>query len=282
MIFNKSFIFLLLSFCSALVLADDDTQTTAPDNSGDFRWELMFGLGAVVEHSLLEGVHNNEFEDYLDIAILLDMSYKGFYIRSNRRRASELFGEIGYELVAKEDWGLDIIRKVYIPGFDPESITRNQDSPVPMQQGLTERMYGGGTALRYSHYQDDAIFTIEAAYLDSIKGSNTWLIDSFYSHLLPYRNWDFYLGAGLSFYSAQINQYFIGVAPGEVSTTRAAYQPGAGFRAQLEVLAQYPLSQGLSFNTGITQSFYSDNISDSPLFARQHVTQFMVGLRYVY
>jgi outer membrane scaffolding protein for murein synthesis (MipA/OmpV family) len=100
--------------------------------------------------------------------------------------------------------------------------------------------------------------------------------------LLPYRNWDIYLGAGLTYYEQSLVDYYIGINADEVTINRPLHSADSGFRAQLEVYAQYPLSQSWSFNAGLTQSFYPNKIKRSPLVDKNKLTQLMVGVLYVF
>ena len=265
------------------ILANDEVDNeTQPEDDGAFRWELMLGISAVYDPEILKGVDNTEFEDYLEIPLWIDMSYKGFFIRSNKRRATTYSGEVGYELVANNDWGLDLISKTYLPEINPDEIFADQGKVIPILQGLKNREFAGGFALRYNQYQDNSIFTLEFAYLKSLEISNNWLIEGFYSYLIPYRNWDIYLGTGLTYYSSDVVNYYVGVSADEVTQFRSKYSPSSGFRAQFEFFAQHPISENWSFNVGITQNYYSKSIAHSPIIYHANITQLLVGLRYVY
>jgi outer membrane protein len=267
----------------SLVLANEsfEAEDTIKDD-GEFKWELMLGISAIYAPEILKGVENNELEDYLDIPLWIDMSYKGFFIRSNKRRATTYSGELGYELISKEDWGLDIITKTYLPEINAEEIIERNDKPIPVFEGLATRDFGGGLALRYNKYEEDSRLTIEFAYLNSLNISNNWLVDSFYSYLIPYRNWDIYLGGGLTIYSNHVANYYYGISAEEVSPVREQYSAGMAFRAQFEIFAQYPISESWSFNTGVTQNYYSNSITKSPIIEDANITQLLIGFRYVY
>ena len=108
------------------------------------------------------------------------------------------------------------------------------------------------------------------------------IIDSFYSHLLPYKNCDIYLGGGLTYFSQDIVNSYIGVDSSEVTDTRAEYTAKAGVRGQAEIYALYPLSASWSFHAGITQSIFSSNVKKSPLVDTNYTTQVMLGGLYVF
>ena len=264
-------------------------SANAPIVKDDFDWQFMVDLSLVDTQILLTDVTQTEPWDYFQFGLLLDISYKGFFIQTNSRRSSTVLGsaEFGYQITVQDDWQLDVILKAYINGYDPAEIIKDQEKDIPQLSGLNDRNPTGGIALRYSRFFDNAIFYIDVAAAQAIangqgEDATGVIIDSFYSYLLPYRNWDIYLGAGLTYYDQALVDYYIGINPDEVTSNRPLYEADGGFRGQLEVYAQYPLSQSWSFNAGITQSFYSNNIKQSPLVDKNKLTQLMVGVLYVF
>ncbi|MBL4764196.1 MAG: MipA/OmpV family protein [Colwellia sp.] len=265
------------------------SNASVPVVKDAFEWQFMVDLSLASTQVRLADVEQTEPWDYFQLGLLLDISYKGFFLQSNSRRSLTAIGsgELGYQITVQENWQLDIILKAYIEGFDPAEIINNQKQNIPQLAGLNEREYTGGIALRYSHFFDNAIFYIDFANARTGKNDQKdyaygLIIDSFYSHLLPYRNWDIYLGAGLTYYEQALVDYYIGIDADEVTINRPLHDADSGFRAQLEVYAQYPLSQSWSFNAGLTQTFYSNNIKQSPLVDKNKLTQLMIGVLYVF
>ncbi len=252
-----------------------------------FEWQFMVNLSLANMEILLVDVEQTQPWDYFQLGLLLDISYKGFFIQTNSRRSSIAIGggEFGYQITVQDNWQLDVILKAYMNGYDPVEILKEQD--IAELSGLDEREFTGGLALRYSHFFDDAIFYIDFATARAIEngqGSDATglIIDSFYSYLIPYRNWDIYLGAGLTYYEQALVDYYIGIDADEVNSSRPLYNADSSFRAQLEIYAQYPLSPSWSFNVGVTQSFYSNSIKQSPLVDKNKLTDIMVGVLYVF
>ena len=105
---------------------------------------------------------------------------------------------------------------------------------------------------------------------------------SFYSYLIQHRNWDIYVGGGFTYYSQNIMDYYIGVSSIEANENRAEFTADEGYRTQLELYAQHPISESWSFNTGVTHSYFSSNVKESPLVDTNQVTQVMVGVLYVF
>ncbi len=265
------------------------THANSPIVKDNFEWQVMLDLSLVSTPQILADVKQTETIDYVHLGILLDISYKGFFLQSNSRRSSTIIGsgEIGYQLSVQNDWELDLIIKTYIDGFDPKEIIRDQKQQIPQLEGLYERGFTEGIALRYSQFFDNSIAYVDlaAALTDKNKqGDYTSgiIIDSFYSYLIPYRNWDIYLGAGLTYYDKSLVDYYFGISADEVSNARALHDAKSAFRAQLEVYVQYPLYKSWSFNASLTQTFYSNSIKHSPLVDENKLTQLMVGVLYVF
>lgn len=283
-------------FCLTLTATSyaSSEETLAVNNNtpyvkDDFEWQFMVDLSLAKTPLIIADVEQTEPLDYLQLGLLLDISYKGFFLQSNSRRSSAILDslELGYQITVQENWQLDVILKAYIQGFDPAATIEHQKKNIPQLAGLDEREFTAGIALRYSHFFDDAIFYVDLAAAsagedESGKDASGIIIESFYSHLVPYRNWDIYLGAGLTYYDQALIDYYIGIDANEVMPDRALYSANSTFRAQLEIYAQYPLSPSWFFNAGVTQSFYSNNIKQSPLVKKNELTQMMIGVLYVF
>jgi len=247
----------------------------------ELQWQLMFELALVHDPTILEIAELDSIWSFIGGGLYLDLSYKGFFIQTNRHRASTFGGEFGYQLTEQEKWGLDLVGKVYLPGFDPETIdSYNETSPLGFEK-LNERNIGAGLAIRYSRYTDNVLFTADLATLSPSFGNNSWLVDLYYSHLSVHQNWDIYTGAGLTYYSSDVVSYYAGVTPEESSQEYPVYQTGDGFKAEAQVFGLYPLSKSWTLSLGVTHSYYSSSISASPVGFRQNITQLKLGVRYV-
>jgi len=249
-----------------------------------FSWQAMAGFTLYHTQSPIIGDEQEDEFDHLSISLLLDLYYKGFFIQSNHRRSSALLSgaEIGYQLHVDDNWELDIVRKIYLQGYNPELIIEDKEENVPALAGLKERDWAPATAIRYSYYKDDSILSIDVASLSPWNKANGWLLDLYYNDLIIYKNWDIYVGGSLTYYSNNVMNYYYGISEEEVNQDRAYYNPNAGFKGIIEVYAQYPISQKWYFNVGMSQTYYSNVIGRSPLVDKQHITQLMFGVNYVF
>lgn len=249
-----------------------------------FSWQIMGGISVYSTQSPLKGVDQEGPEDYLALSLLVDLYYKGFFIQSNQRRSSALAqgAEIGYQLHVNKNWEVDLLLKSYIEGYDPEVLIEDKGKDIPSISGLAERELGSAVALRYSYFTDDSIWSLDLAQLTAGSELNGWLLDFYYSDIFIYRNWDIYIGGGLTYYSDKVTNYYYGITEEEVTSARNYYNPSTGYKGSLEVYVRYPISKKWSFNAGVTQTYYSDSIFNSPIIDKQHITQFLLGAVYVF
>lgn len=280
-----SLIFILLSVSSFFCVANEkipENETTVFNET--FSWQAMANMSLIYNPSLLKGQDQEDAFDYVGASLLLDVYYKGFFIQSNHRRASGLLqgAELGYQLKVTPDWELDIISKTYVSGYIPDDIIDNAGKSIPTLAGLKERSAGEGIGLRYSRYHRNSVLSVDFATLAPLSSANGWVIDVFYSYVLPYRNWDIYLSAGYTHYSQKVMDYYYGVNSSEVSAARPFHQSDSGNRLQLELFAQHPISEKWSFSGGISHSYYSKSIEESPLVDTKNITQVMLGVIYVF
>ncbi len=249
-----------------------------------FSWQAQLGLSLHYVDNIIKDTEQSQLGDYLKVSLLFDFYYKGFFIQSNHRRADThtLGAELGYQLEVNDDWEIDIISKTYIGGIDADTILDQSGKEGSILEGLKTRDVGTGLAIRYTHYFDNSYFSIDLANLAVFSGAKGWVLDGFYSHLIPYRNWDIYLNAGLTLYSENVMDYYLGIDESEVSSMRPYFEGSNGAKVQFEVFAQHPITQNWTFNIGVSQSYYSHNVIDSPIVDSYGATQVLAGVLYVF
>ena len=262
------------------LLAEEEPQK----DKDAFSWQAMLGVTLVSNDSILQGNNN---ENDLEVSLLLDVYYRGFFIQSENRRfdARHNGAAIGYRFVEEEDWEFDVLIKSYIAGFDEfgdDLSIEDKDQPVDSLRGIKTREYDGSFAMRYTRYYEDAIFWIDFGGDLFSQNTHGWLIDTYYSYLIPIRNWDIYLGAGVTIYSDNVVDYYYGIDEDEVTDTRPLYQGDTGARILFEAMVQYPISESWILRGGISQSFYSSSITDSPIVSSTVKPQASIEISYVF
>jgi len=281
---NKFCCLLLLLFSVSSLANEKKPENESTVFNETFSWQAQMGFSLQYSKDMLEGIKQSDIDDFINISLLLDFYYKGFFIQSNQRRADtfNLGAEMGYQLLVEDDWELDIISKSYIAGFIPADLIEQTGEENPALDGLKERHFGGGVGIRYSRYFSDGYLSLDIAKLNKTDGDKGWLIDAFYSQLNPYRNWDIYLNAGITLYSSATVDYYVGIDKSEVSDARYYYQPGPAAKIQFELFAQHPISESWTFNAGFSQSYYTANVTNSPIIDARGATQIMMGVLYVF
>jgi outer membrane scaffolding protein for murein synthesis (MipA/OmpV family) len=274
---------LVLSLCIAMASkAEDSTGSSRGDN--EFSWDISIAADVIKESPLILGTDQEDTFDYLKVSILLDIYYRGFFIQTNKHRYSSYVdgAEIGYELEVNENYEVDLISKIYLPGFSATEKGLFNKDKIEELQGINTREYLSNQGIRYMRYFQNAVYWVDVA-ADILNGEHHgWVIDGFYSYILQKRNWEIYLGAGASFFSSNMNNYYFSVRSEEARDSRPAYRAGAGYRLQIEAFVQHPISEGWLFNGGVTLSHYSNSISDSPLVVRENVMRAQAGVSYVF
>ena len=263
------------------LLADEDQD----HDKDEFSWQAMLGATLVSNDSILKGNNN---QDDIEVSLLLDVYYRGFFIQSENRRydARHNGAAIGYRLVEEEHWEFDVLIKSYLQGFDQYGhdlvSVEDNDQPIDALRGIKTRDYDGSYAVRYTSYSEDAIFWVDVAGDLFNANTNGWLIDTYYSYLIPVRNWDIYLGTGLTIYSDNVVDYYYGIDEDEVTDTRPLYEGKTGARILFEAMFQYPISESWILRGGISQSFYTSSITDSPIVSSTVKPQASIEISYVF
>jgi outer membrane protein len=131
----KKLTYLLMLLLSVSSLANDKkplNESTVFNET--FSWQAQAGFSFGYASSIIDGVEQHDLTNYINISLLLDFYYKGFFIQTDHRRADThtLGAELGYQLLVKEDWELDIINKSYLRGFNSEDLIKYADENIPI------------------------------------------------------------------------------------------------------------------------------------------------------
>lgn len=289
---HKILIPLLLAnlFTNFAVFANEvsEKSNNSEELNNGFSWQITGSIATVYYDSLLkDGPDPSDLDNQLAISLFFDLYYKGFFIQSNQRRSDGLFGnaELGYQIKVTNDWSLELISSTYVEGFIPEEVIKNskvkkEDSIL---NGLSERNASQGLGLRYSHFIGDDILSFDIARIVSTGSSNNWVMELYYSHFIPFRNWSIYTNAGITYLNKDTINYYVGIDPNEVNDKRSYYQTDSdGFELEFDVTALYPLAEKWTLNVGAKYDFYSKNVERSPIINKRGDTLFTLGVMYVF
>ncbi|MDP5213752.1 MipA/OmpV family protein [Pseudoalteromonas tunicata] len=278
---NSKFKYLLLLalFCFNSAQASNRYYAdNALEPTEGFVWDWSFGLGYYVANSYLAGV--DPFTDGPEINVNLAVSYNKFYFDADNSQLSGNF-TLGYSLVDKYDWGLDIIGTNLQDGFNQFGTYYNRNTIVEELAGIKTRDSDFDVGFRLTRRISDSQLSFEL--LQDVSGSHHgWAFNSFVSNIQTWRNWEFRAGAGLNFYSAEFVDYYFGISNEEVTATRPLYQPGIGVNLVAEFHAEYPINENWVFLAGWLSTWFSTSISESPIVSEKYQHKAKVGVRYVF
>lgn len=261
------------SYASNRYYADNTLEPTS-----GFAWDWSAGAGYYIEDSYLVGM--DSYSDGLELDINLAVSYERFYLDIDH---SQLSGGIiiGYSIINKYDWDLDILGTNIQAGFDETGLDFYNSGTVPELAGIRSRKYDFDTGLRLTRRFENSQISFE--YLHDISNAhNGWVINSFFSHILPWQNWEFRTGVGISAYSADFTNYYFGITADEATAQRPVYQTDNSVSVIFEFHAEYPLNQHWVFLGGLLSTWFSDEITNSPIVSQGYQHKAMVGVRYVF
>lgn len=279
---RATLLFAALLLCSFTLVASEANENQESD---EFQWQIALEVGFAAGASPLVGAKESSLDDHLNINLLVDLSYKRFFIQTNKNGYSGIDPklEMGLHLLEKGNWQLDLIHTNYVVGF-----TENYAGIVYSEEGIDElkgiksRNPDSSTGFRFMFTENDTQlwFDVVTDVADSYHGG--WIFDAYYNKRQQYRNWDLYFGSGFTFYSRDVNNYYYGIDIDEATNYRPEYQAGAGYRVIFDAYAQLPLSESWLFNSGISFNYYSSAIANSPIIRQQHQLQGMMSFRYVF
>ncbi|PAJ75578.1 hypothetical protein CJF42_04460 [Pseudoalteromonas sp. NBT06-2] len=264
----------IVTHASNRLYADNDLEPIK-----GFSWDWSFGAGIYIQDSYLLGSDSTENGKNLNLNLAL--SYNNFYLDIDN---SQLSGKgaliIGYSVIDKYDWGLDIIASNFQSGFDENGIYNTNDL-IPELEGITPREYDFDAGIRLSRSYKDTQLSFEL--LNDISGAHGgWLFNTYLSHIRVWKNWEFRSVAGLNFYSENFTQYYYGITPKEAKSDRTLYSPGNSYSVLIEFHAEYPLTEDWVFMGGILSTKFSSAIGSSPIISQSYQHKAKVGVRYVF
>ncbi|ATG57607.1 MULTISPECIES: MipA/OmpV family protein [Pseudoalteromonas] len=243
-----------------------------------FAWDWSAGASYFVEDTYLIGT--NAYDTDLELDLSLAVSYDRFYLDFDHNQLSGGL-IIGYSIIDKYDWGLDILGTNTQAGFDEKGLGFYNSGVIAELDGIKSRRYDFGVGLRLTRRFENSQISFE--YLYDVSGAhNSWVVNTFFSQILPWRNWEFRSGVGVSAYSADFTNYYFGIDQEEVAENRPFYDAHASTSLIFEFHAEYPISQDWVFLAGFLSTWFSAEIDDSPIISQGYQHKAKVGLRYVF
>ena len=101
-----------------------------------FAWDWSAGAGYYVEDSYLIGL--DSYDDGIELDLSLAISYENFYLDFDHNQLSGGL-VVGYSLIDKFDWGLDILGTNTQAGFDDKGLSCATPAPASSHPFLHRR-----------------------------------------------------------------------------------------------------------------------------------------------
>ncbi len=241
-------------------------------------------MDALFKSELFVDPGQEEFIDFLDVSVGIDVYYGRFFIETNNQaNRSNRSSSIGYRLVDDTDYQIDfLIGQSYTDGLSEKGGNIIRDEPSLELQGIKDRDDEINQGLRFTKYNGNQAWWVDLAGDPFNISHGGWVVDGYLAHAFQYYNWQFHVGVGATFFSAEVVDYHAGVSIDESLAERPVYEAGFGTRYSLDLSAQYPLSQDWVFVSGFTYKHYSKSFSNSPLYKSNKQTLFSLGVMYVW
>jgi MipA family protein len=276
------FCYCCLFFASVFSMPSSASNRYYADNtlvpSQGFAWDWSAGAGYYVEDSYLVGM--DSYNDGLELDLSLAIAYDNFYLDFDHNQLSGGL-IIGYSLLNKFNWELDLLGTNAQAGFDENGLGFYNNGVIEQLRGIKKRHYDFNGGLRLTRRFQGSQISFE--YLHDISGAhNGWMFNSFFSRIQPWRNWEFRSGIGFTAYSADFTNYYFGIDKSEATAFRPSYKTNSSSSIMLEFHAEYPLNQDWVFLAGWLTTWFSKEIDDSPIVSQGYQHKAKVGLRYVF
>lgn len=250
------------------------------DENESFSYDFKLIAGFVAENDIYIGENYRIIEPGL--AIILNLEYYNFFLESSskKRPYSDVGnGYLGYHLWQGEESSWDLVSGTYVTPIDKSN---SDEVSIPQLINLQERVEDFNVGIRYRYFNDALYFSSEAVYDVFSESHQSWIVDNYVGQVMSTGNWDLAFGVGYTWFSKGVSRYYWGVTAEETTNGIDIYEPGSGSLVSFEFSAQYPLSENWVFETGITHSYLSGEIKNSPLIVKDYQIVSYMGFGYVF
>lgn len=222
--------------------------------------ELKLGLAAVTSESIYRGGSSQS-----RVFPAVDYQYKRFYFQA---------GDLGFNLVDEKNWEVDF-------GFGVNLVGDVDRGDSRLLRDLPDLSFPVNAFVSAQYKSPIGLFKIKHNHEINNKHNGQ---SSSVSYAAPifHRQWLIMPQLSYEYHSAEVVNYFFGVAPADATEDHAAYQSGSGHAYQLSVLALYEINDKWSFVGNLQNEFYSDEISDSTIVNDDQRLSVFAGFLYTF
>ncbi|BBN81152.1 hypothetical protein PA25_11370 [Pseudoalteromonas sp. A25] len=279
---SRAFFFTLL--CLYLSFSLHASNRLYADNtlhpSDQLYYDVSLGFGLIFDNSYLIGSH--AYQEGIEVFnINVSATYGNWYLDVDH---SQLTGGVivGYSLIDKFDWGLDLIFTQAQDGISENGFDLYNSNKIPELSGIDERKFDLTSGLRLSRlFNADSQLSFELLQ-DISSRHNGWIMSAYFSKIIPWHNWELRSAFGVSKYSDDFSNYYFGIKAHEQAQGRPVYRPQSAYSLVYEFHAEYPLNENWVFLAGWMSTWFSKQIYQSPIVRQNHQHKAKLSVRYVF
>lgn len=242
---------------AGLILAGTTWAQPVPDSPADDH-ELQIGLAGVTSTSVYLGGNNQS-----RVFPAIDYTYKQFYFQA---------GDLGLNLVNKDNWKIDFGLGVNLAGDVDRGDSR-------LLSALPELSFPVNAFVSAEYKTKIGLFKIKYHHEINNKhnGHSTGL-----SYSAPIRRGSWLVVPQLTYenHSEEVVNYFVGIAPEDMTTNLPSYEAGSVNNWQLSLLGLRPINNKWSLIGNIQNVFYGDEITNSPMIDDDQRLSVFIGFLY--
>lgn len=252
--------FVLLGLCFATVsnasLANDRDDDYEEDEGDEYK----YGLGAFVmaQASIFAG-GRDEVEAYP-------------WIQAEWRRFFVSGPALGILVQEGDNWGVSATIELDFTG----DTDRGDSQQLSDMNALSEAVLASMQMYYETDWGElDVTFGSDIGF-----GHEGYMASLSYGYAMEFRGWEIVPSIEIGWSSKEINRYFYGISAMEVRANRPFYQPNAGINYEVGLSAIYNFNQRHSLFAEVENTFYSSEISNSPIVSSSNA--FVASVAYIY
>ncbi len=183
-------------------------------------------------------------------------------------------GSVGYRLHQTAQSELALTASPYVMRF------KRRDSHDPQLRQLDNRSLSGMLGVSWRHQADWGVLQANAQAEVTGHGGG-FSADARYAYPVPAGRVTFMPAVGVTYTSADLNDYYFGVSQREAARSGLAhYSAGSGVSPYMDIAAVMPLGPRWTATASIRRTSLADAVRDSPMTLGDHMDTAALSLSY--
>ncbi|WP_308364831.1 MULTISPECIES: MipA/OmpV family protein [unclassified Microbulbifer] len=257
------------------------SQSVTHDDGGYF--EASVHAGCIYSARITDLTDNDNTDCDYGLGIGGEYRYKGLFFEGSSNTSDGL--NLGYTLWSNTNWSVDLLAASVSGHLD---LSDKQTDPEDLDLTESERnesnidrdTFYAGAGTRITYFFGENIFQFRL--VTDIHDGNGIQATARLGRAWQVRNWNLHGIASLTYSSADLNQYQIGINDREKTQWFPAYRPGSSIEASFEAGATYPINEHWVSRTTLRYFPHSSTVRNSPLFDGNWSGSISTTLSYVF